>query len=62
MVREAVGTNDKLQLDLVRRLYEMSDNKEAFYWARTYDIPKDQWPWGLADFQDAESSNGKNYF
>lgn len=59
MVREAVGTNDMLQLDLVRQLYSMNENMEALYWAQAYDIPKGQWPWGLSELDDARSSNGK---
>ncbi|XP_043287012.1 exonuclease mut-7 homolog [Venturia canescens] len=61
MAREAVGTNEKLQLELVKQLCSMNDNEEALYWAQTFDIPKNEWPWVIRDIETTESSNGKGH-
>lgn len=58
MAREHVGTNEKLQLELVKQLYSMNDSDEALYWAHIYGIPKNEWPWGLRDIETTEYSNG----
>ncbi|XP_015586273.1 exonuclease mut-7 homolog [Cephus cinctus] len=52
MVREAVGTDEKLQLELVKQVTHMGDLEEALYWAKTYNIPKQEWPWSLSDMEE----------
>ncbi|XP_076762319.1 exonuclease mut-7 homolog isoform X1 [Xylocopa sonorina] len=47
MVEEAVGNDKTLQLDMIRMLVNAKDATEALYWARKFDIPKDQWPWAV---------------
>lgn len=47
MVREAVGNDHKLQLELLLMLVNANDEKEGLYWAKQYNIPKDEWPWAI---------------
>ncbi|XP_012279441.1 exonuclease mut-7 homolog [Orussus abietinus] len=52
MAREAVGNNTKLQTELVKILAGAGDHEEALYWAKTYNVPKQQWPWSLTHMKD----------
>ncbi|XP_015124097.1 exonuclease mut-7 homolog [Diachasma alloeum] len=48
MAREAVGNDPRLQLDLVTGITS-HDIDEALYWARAFNIPKDQLPVSVAN-------------
>ncbi|XP_053972277.1 exonuclease mut-7 homolog isoform X1 [Hylaeus volcanicus] len=48
MAQEAVGNDRQVQLDMIRMLINVKDAKEGLYWARHFDIPKEQWPWAIA--------------
>ncbi|XP_046587355.1 exonuclease mut-7 homolog isoform X1 [Neodiprion lecontei] len=54
MVRETVGTDSRLQFELVKSLAQANDTKEALRWAKDYKMPKDQWPWALVDCAEVE--------
>ncbi|XP_076248872.1 exonuclease mut-7 homolog [Calliopsis andreniformis] len=58
MVEEAVGTDKKLQAAMIRLLLNSKDSKEALYWAKKFDIPKEQWPWVLT--YTAENTKDEN--
>lgn len=47
MVQEAVGDDRKLQLYMIKTLINLRIAKEGLYWAKEFNIPKDQWPWAL---------------
>ncbi|XP_067212530.1 exonuclease mut-7 homolog [Linepithema humile] len=47
MVREAVGDDRKLQVELLLMLVNANDEKEGLYWAKQYQIPKEEWPWAI---------------
>lgn len=55
MARETVGTDSRLQFELVKALAQANDTKEALRWAREYKMPKEQWPWALIDCEEPES-------
>jgi len=59
MVREAVGNDAKLQTELLTMLVNANDVQEGLYWAREYEIPKDEWPWAVVHIeeQSAQQSN-----
>lgn len=54
MARETVGTDSRLQFELVKSLAQANDTKEALRWAKHYKMPKDQWPWALVDCAEVE--------
>jgi len=55
MVREAVGDNEDLQLELVEGVNISGDLQEALYWANTYGIPKHKRPYNIQMLQDEAS-------
>ncbi|KAF7381207.1 hypothetical protein HZH68_016082 [Vespula germanica] len=59
MIREAVGHDAELQLETVKLLSMVGEIKEGLYWAKTFDIPKEQWPWALS-FQAEQYSDEIN--
>jgi len=52
MVREAVGDNEDLQLELVEGVNNSGDPHEALYWANTYGIPKHKQPYNVRTLQE----------
>ena len=54
-MREAVGDNEDLQLDLVASVNSSGDPHEALYWANTYGIPKDKQPYNVRMLQEEAS-------
>ncbi|XP_076676382.1 exonuclease mut-7 homolog [Andrena cerasifolii] len=60
MIQEAVGDDRKLQLEMIRMLINARDAKEGLYWAREFDIPKEQWPWAISYELENEESNKIN--
>ncbi|PSN54236.1 Exonuclease mut-7 [Blattella germanica] len=52
MVREAVGDNQELQLELVAAVNSCADVPEAFYWANVYGIPNKKRPYNVRMFED----------
>jgi hypothetical protein len=63
MVREAVGNNRDLQVDLVMCVNSCGDPHEALYWASTYGIPKNEQPYNVQMLQEEDSGvrYGSNY-
>ncbi|XP_047368203.1 exonuclease mut-7 homolog isoform X3 [Vespa velutina] len=57
MIREAVGHDTQLQLETVKSLSMVGETKEGLYWAKTFNIPKEQWPWAIS-FQAEQYSDG----
>ncbi|XP_011870330.1 PREDICTED: uncharacterized protein LOC105563381 isoform X2 [Vollenhovia emeryi] len=59
MVKEAVGDDAKLQTELLTMLVNANDAEEGLYWAREYEIPKDEWPWAVVhrEEQNAQMVN-----
>jgi hypothetical protein len=55
MVREAVGNNRYLQLELVACVNSCGDPHEALYWANTYGIPKHKQPYNVQMLLEAGS-------
>lgn len=55
MVREAVGDNEDLQLELVECVNSCGDPHEALYWANTYGIPKHKQPYNVQLLQEEAS-------
>lgn len=58
MVSEAVGIDPELQLDLLPLLIHFNDAQEGLYWAKRFEIPKNQWPSDMVyiDEQNAQSN------
>ncbi|KYM94459.1 PREDICTED: exonuclease mut-7 homolog [Cyphomyrmex costatus] len=56
MVKEAVGNDAKLQTELLSMLINANDPKEGLYWAKEYEIPKDEWPWAIVDVEEQNAS------
>ncbi|XP_018049146.1 PREDICTED: exonuclease mut-7 homolog isoform X2 [Atta colombica] len=52
MVREAVGNDAKLQTELLSMLINANDAQEGLYWAKEYEIPKDEWPWAIVHMEE----------
>ncbi|XP_031776933.1 exonuclease mut-7 homolog [Nasonia vitripennis] len=50
MAKEAVGSDPRLQAEILRSLVNANDNPEALYFAQTYNVPRDQWPWHLENY------------
>jgi hypothetical protein len=61
MVREAVGDNGDLQLELVESVNSSGDTQEALYWANTYGIPKHKQPYNVKMLQEEASSRSVCY-
>ncbi|XP_047368206.1 exonuclease mut-7 homolog isoform X5 [Vespa velutina] len=59
MIREAVGHDTQLQLETVKSLSMVGETKEGLYWAKTFNIPKEQWPWAIS-FQAEQYSDEIN--
>ncbi|XP_035736310.1 exonuclease mut-7 homolog isoform X1 [Vespa mandarinia] len=59
MIREAVGHDIQLQLETVKSLSMVGETKEGLYWAKTFNIPKEQWPWAIS-FQAEQYSDEIN--
>lgn len=59
MVREAVGNDDTLQVNLLSMLVNVDDVQEGLYWAKEFNIPKEYWPWHIiqAEEQNRESND-----
>jgi len=55
MVREAVGNNEDLQLELVEGVNNCGDPHEALYWANTYGIPNHKQPYNVRMLQEEAS-------
>jgi hypothetical protein len=55
MVREAVGNNKDLQLELVVCVNSCGDPHEALYWANMYGIPKHKQPYNVQMLQEPDS-------
>lgn len=54
-MREAVGDNEDLQLELVEGVNINGDESEALYWANTYGIPKHKQPYNIRMLQEEAS-------
>lgn len=52
MVREAIGNDVKLQTELLTMLINANDAQEGLYWAKEYEIPKDEWPWAIVHVEE----------
>lgn len=52
MVKEAVGIDAKLQTELLTMLINAGDAQEGLYWAKEYEIPKDEWPWAIVHIEE----------
>lgn len=62
MVQETIGDDNKLQLHMIRLLINAKDAKEGLYWAKKFDIPKEQWPWAITYEDEHIESEGNNLF
>ncbi|XP_076171130.1 exonuclease mut-7 homolog isoform X2 [Ptiloglossa arizonensis] len=60
MVQEAVGDDRKLQLYMIKTLINLRIAKEGLYWAKEFNIPKDQWPWALLSEAEHFGDEGIN--
>ncbi|XP_020281689.1 exonuclease mut-7 homolog isoform X3 [Pseudomyrmex gracilis] len=58
MVREAIGNDTKLQIELLPMLTHVNDAEEGLYWAKEYNIPKQQWPWAIVFAGEQKSEEG----
>lgn len=56
MVEDAVGNDQALQLSFIRMLINAKDSSEGLYWAKKFNIPKEQWPWALL-YEEEQSEN-----
>lgn len=54
-MREAVGDDEDLQLELVEGVNNSGDPQEALYWANTYGIPKHRRPYNVKILQEEAS-------
>ncbi|KAJ9597339.1 hypothetical protein L9F63_011810 [Diploptera punctata] len=52
MVREAVGDNKELQVELLVLVNSSGDPQEALYWANIYGIPKQRRPYNVQILQE----------
>ncbi|KAL6263465.1 hypothetical protein P5V15_006256 [Pogonomyrmex californicus] len=52
MVREAVVNDAKLQTELLSMLVNANDAEEGLYWAKEYEIPRDEWPWSIVRVEE----------
>lgn len=57
MVREAVGNDHKLQVELLVMLVNANDEKEGLYWAKQYKVPKEEWPWAILHEEEYNSES-----
>ena len=60
MVREAVGDDERLQLELIKSLSH-TNVKEALYFAKSLNVPQNEWPWTVAQL-DNETPDGNCRF
>ncbi|KAK1123956.1 hypothetical protein K0M31_006985 [Melipona bicolor] len=44
MVQDAVGDDHTLQLAIIRMIINAKDTAEALYWAKKFDVPREEWP------------------
>ena len=54
-MREAVGDNEDLHLELVQSVNNSGDPQEALYWANAYGIPKHKQPYNVQPLQEKAS-------
>ena len=54
MAKEAIGSDQKLQIDILNFLCNYNDCAEALHFAQFYSIPKSQWPWYLTDMKEGK--------
>ncbi|XP_033222411.1 exonuclease mut-7 homolog isoform X2 [Belonocnema kinseyi] len=61
MAREAVGDDERLQLELIKSLSH-TNAKEALYFAKSLNVPRSEWPWNIAQLDnenpDDEGASG----
>lgn len=57
MVKEAVGNDAKLQTELLTMLVNANDAQEGLYWAREYEISKDEWPWAIMHLEEQNAQS-----
>jgi len=57
MVKEAVGNDTKLQTELLTMLINANDAQEGLYWAKEYEIPKDEWPWAIVHIEEQSAQS-----
>ncbi|XP_076386232.1 exonuclease mut-7 homolog isoform X2 [Megachile rotundata] len=60
MVQETIGNDIKLQLHMIRLLIHAQDTKEGLYWAKEFNIPKEQWPWAIVYEEEHVEPEGIN--
>lgn len=54
MAHEAVQSNIELQLELVRGVSSFGSPQEAAYWARRYELPRDELPYDIRNILNTE--------
>ncbi|XP_066592164.1 exonuclease mut-7 homolog [Prorops nasuta] len=58
MVKEAVGDDPKLKVDLLYLLTQANETQESLYWARAFNIPKNKWPWAVSHLAEQSQNDG----
>lgn len=63
MAKEAVATDPRLQVAILKSLINANDAAEAMYFAKLYNVPREEWPWHLTNYADDNAdSNIKSTF
>ncbi|KAJ8687517.1 hypothetical protein QAD02_023311 [Eretmocerus hayati] len=52
MAKEALGSDSLLQAEILRLLINYNDVMEALYFAKNYNVPREEWPWVLSTYAD----------
>ena len=50
MVKEAVGSDSRLQVEIIKSICNAADLAEALYFAQMYSVPEEEWPWHLKHY------------
>lgn len=63
MAKEAVADDPKLQAKILEFLINNNDTMEALHFARTFNVPQNEWPWHLENYvNDNPNGNILNCF
>ena len=57
MAKEAIGTDSRLQVEILRSLVNANDASEALYFAQMYNVSPEEWPWHLVNYVN-DNPNG----
>lgn len=62
MAKEAVASDSRLQVEILKLLVNANDAPEAFYFAKLYNVSKEEWPWHLQNWASHTDSNCEIFF